>query len=143
VGRFGTVRGLEILPGQCAAPDHLPGNAQELERLSMTVEQFEKMSPVWIKRTIRIDLVSSAGETFAGPRFKEVSRNGMVLEYACGPWWFPRDLVITHLNWVDTKDYSVFHRTRLDPGLKGGSGDYLTLQGALRFNPSKGQIENV
>ena len=69
----------------------------------MTAEQFEKMSPLWIKRTIGIDLVSSAGETFAGPRFQEVSRNGMVLEYACGPWWFPRNLVITHLNWVDTK----------------------------------------
>lgn len=114
-----------------------------MEGLSMTIEQFEKMSPKWIKRTIEIDLVSSTWETFAGPRFKDVSRNGMVLEYSCGPWWFPRNLLITHLNWVDTKDYTVFHRTRLDPGLKGEAGEYLTLDGALRFNPSKGQIENV
>ncbi|MGZ3379368.1 MAG: hypothetical protein ACXVBB_03810, partial [Isosphaeraceae bacterium] len=84
-------------------------------------------------------------------RFKDVSRNGMVLEYSCGPWCFPRNLLITHLNWVDTthlnwvdtKDYTVFHRTRLDPGLNGEAGEYLTLDGALRFNPSKGQIENV
>jgi hypothetical protein len=109
----------------------------------MTAEQFEKMSPEWIKRTIRIVLVSSSGETFAGPRFNEVSRNGMVLEYSCGPWWFPRNLLITHLNWVDAKDYSVFHRTRLDPALKGEAGEYLRLHGALRFNPSKGQIENA
>jgi hypothetical protein len=109
----------------------------------MTAEQFEKMAPEWIKRTIGIDLVSSAGETFAGPRFQEVSRNGAVLEYSCGPWWFPRNLVITHLNWVDTKDSSVFHRTRLDPGWKGEAGDSLTPQGALRFNPSQSQIENV
>jgi hypothetical protein len=109
----------------------------------MTFEQFEKMSPKWIKRTIQIDLVSSSGETFAGPRFEEVNRDGMVLEYCCGPWWFPRSLLITHLNWVDLKDYSVFHRTRLDPSLKGGAGDYFTLRGPLRFNPSNGQIENV
>jgi hypothetical protein len=109
----------------------------------MTTEQFEMMSPAWIERTIGIDLVSSAGETFAGPRFTEVSRNGRVLEYSCGPWWFPRNLLITHLNWVDTKDDSVFHRTRLDPGLTGGAGDSLTLKGALRFNPSQGQIENL
>jgi hypothetical protein len=101
------------------------------------------MSPKWIKRTIRIDLVSSAGEIFAGPRFEDVSRNGMVLEYSCGPWWFPRSLLITHLNWVDIKDYTVFHRTRLDPGLKGEAGECLTVHGALRFNPSRGQIENV
>ena len=74
----------------------------------MTIEQFEKMSPKWIKRTIGIDLVSSSWETFAGPRFKDVSRNGMVLEYSCGPWCFPRNLLITHLNWVDTKDNTVF-----------------------------------
>jgi hypothetical protein len=109
----------------------------------MTTEQFEKMSPAWIKRTIGIDLVSSAGETFAGPRFTEVSRNDRVLEYSCGPWWFPRNLLITHLNWVDTKDDSVFHRTRLDPSLQGGVGDSLSLKGALRFNPSQGQIENL
>ena len=109
----------------------------------MTAEQFEKMSPVWIKRTIGIDLVSSAWETFAGPRFKDVSRNRRIHEYSCNPWSFPRNLLITHLNWVDTKDYSVFHRTRLDPGLKGGVGDSVALHGALRFNPSQGQIENV
>ena len=114
-----------------------------MEGLSMTIEQFEKMSPKWIMMTIGIDLVSSSWETFAGPRFKDVSRNGMVLEYSCGPWRFPRNLLITHLNWVDTKDYTVFHRTRLDPGLKGEDGECLTLDGALRFNLSKGQIENV
>ena len=114
-----------------------------MEGLSMTAEQFEKMSPQWIKRTIRIDLVSSSGETFAGPRFEEVSRNDMVLEYSCCPWWFPRSLLITHLNWVDPKDYSVFHRTRLDPGVKGEAGDSVTIQGSLRFNPSRGEIENV
>ena len=102
-----------------------------MEGLSMTTEQFEKMSPHWIKRTIQIELVSSSGETFAGPRLKGVSRNDMVLEYSCGTWWFPRNLMITHLNWVDPKDYSVFHRTRLDPGVKGGAGDHFTLQGSL------------
>ena len=50
----------------------------------MTIEQFEKMSPKWIKSTIGIDLVSSSWETFAGPRFKDASRNGRVLEYSCG-----------------------------------------------------------
>lgn len=136
------VRGRQV-PRQHAAPNDLPGDAQQMEGLSMTIEQFEKMSPKWIKRTIEIDLVSSTWETFAGPRFKDVSRNGMVLEYSCGPWCFPRNLLITHLNWVDTKDYTVFHRTRLDPSLNGEAGEYLTLDGALRFNPSKGQIENV
>jgi hypothetical protein len=38
---------------------------------------------------------------------------------------------------------TVFHRTRLDLSLNGEAGEYLTLDGALRFNPSKGQIENV
>ena len=136
------VRGRQV-PRQQAAPNDLPGDAQQMEGLSMTIEQFEKMSPKWVMRTIGIDLVSSSWETFAGPRFKDVSRNGMVLEYSCGPWWFPRNLLITHLNWVDTKDYTVFHRTRLDPGLSGEAGEYLTLDGALRFNLSKGQIENV
>jgi hypothetical protein len=109
----------------------------------MTFEQFEKMSPKWIMRTIGIDLVSSSGEIFAGPRFTEVSRDGMVLEYSCGPWWFDRSLLITHLNWVDTKEYTVFHRTRLDPGLKGEAGDSVTIHGSLRFDPSKSQIENL
>jgi hypothetical protein len=109
----------------------------------MTFEQFEKMSPKWIQRTIQIELVSSSGEIFTGPRFMEVSRDDMVLEYSCVPWWFPRGLLITHLNWVDAKDSTVFHRTRLDPGLKGEAGECITVDGALRFNPSKGQIENV
>jgi hypothetical protein len=114
-----------------------------MEGLKMTTEQFEKMSPHWIKSTIQIELVSSTGDIFGGPRFQEVSRNDRVLEYTCGPWWFPGDLMITHLNWVDLKDHSVFHRTRLDPGAKGVAGECLTIQGALRFNPSKGGIENV
>jgi hypothetical protein len=137
--KFGDGESLDNAP----PPTVFPKPHKKWKGCVMTIEQFEKMSPQWIKRTIQIDLVSSSGETFAGPRLDEVTRNGMVLEYSCGPWWFPRNLLITHLNWVDIKDSTVFHRTRLDPGLKGEAGEYFTLDAALRFNTSKNHIENI
>ena len=83
-----------------------------MEGLSMTIEQFEEDVPEMDHE----DDWNRPGVVILGdirrPRFKDMSRNGMVLEYSCGPRWFPRNLLITHLNWVDTKDYTVFQERR-------------------------------
>lgn len=101
----------------------------------MTPSRLSEMAPHWIIRVVKLELVASNLDIFHGPRFDTLNHCDNTLVYACVPWYFPRELTLTHIDWIDMMDDSRFHRTYLDPKLCGTSEDCVVIKGKLMFTP--------
>lgn len=100
----------------------------------MTPLQVEQLSHKWFVRTIRLEIVSSAGHRYSGPDIEEVVFTGNVREWKSRPWRLPTDLLATHLNWIAEQDGCQFHRNRIDPPQSGKTGDVMIFKGKMTIH---------
>lgn len=106
-----------------------------------TARQLAEMTPQWLKRTIQLEIATADWEKLRGPRIERIEQDEDLIHFTCESWWPPKSgQTLCHLEWIDGKDDTLFHRAMISPAIKAETEKPIRFSGTIHLSTRTGAI---